>query len=200
MMMERLFQLMKEKNASDMFFAVNSPVHIKINGNLIPINQNKLEPENIRVLLAEIASPEQMEELDRDNELNMGISVAQPGPLPPLRLPPARQYLGRVPLRARHDPAAGRTGPAVRAVRTDHGKARPAADRRRDGSGKSTTIASMLDHRNEQRPATSSRWKTRSSTCSRTRNRSSTSARSAATRRASTSPCATRCARRRTAS
>ena len=25
MMMERLFQLMKEKNASDMFFAVNSP-------------------------------------------------------------------------------------------------------------------------------------------------------------------------------
>jgi twitching motility protein PilU len=37
MAMDRLFQLMKEKNASDMFFAVNSPVHIKINGNLIPI-------------------------------------------------------------------------------------------------------------------------------------------------------------------
>ena len=43
MAMDRLFQLMKEKNASDMFFAVNSPVHIKINGNLIPINQQKLE-------------------------------------------------------------------------------------------------------------------------------------------------------------
>jgi Tfp pilus assembly ATPase PilU len=43
MAMERLFQLMKEKNASDMFFAVNSPVHIKINGNLIPINQHKLD-------------------------------------------------------------------------------------------------------------------------------------------------------------
>ena len=79
MMMERLFQLMKEKNASDMFFAVNSPVHIKINGNLIPINQNKLEPENIRVLLAEIPNPEQMEELERENELNMGISVPNLG-------------------------------------------------------------------------------------------------------------------------
>ena len=49
MAMDRLFQLMKEKNASDMFFAVNSPVHIKINGNLIPINQQKLEPDNITV-------------------------------------------------------------------------------------------------------------------------------------------------------
>ena len=65
MAMDRLFQLMKEKNASDMFFAVNSPVHIKINGNLIPINQQKLEPENIAALLAEIATPEQMEELAR---------------------------------------------------------------------------------------------------------------------------------------
>jgi twitching motility protein PilU len=79
MAMERLFQLMKEKNASDMFFAVNSPVHIKINGNLIPINQHKLEPENIESLLSEIASPEQMAELMRDNELNMGISVPNLG-------------------------------------------------------------------------------------------------------------------------
>ena len=29
MAMDRLFQLMKEKEASDMFFAVNSPVHVK---------------------------------------------------------------------------------------------------------------------------------------------------------------------------
>ena len=63
MAMDRLFQLMKEKNASDMFFAVNSPVHIKINGNLIPINQHKLDPDNIDSLLSEIISPEQLDEL-----------------------------------------------------------------------------------------------------------------------------------------
>jgi len=63
MAMDRLFQLMKEKNASDMFFAVNSPVQIKINGNLIPINQQKLDPENIDALLKEICSKEQIEEL-----------------------------------------------------------------------------------------------------------------------------------------
>ena len=79
MAMDRLFQLMKEKNASDMFFAVNSPVHIKINGNLIPINQQKLDPDNIASLLAEVASPAQMAELERSNELNMGISVTNLG-------------------------------------------------------------------------------------------------------------------------
>ena len=63
MAMDRLFQLMKEKNASDMFFAVNSPVHIKINGNLIPINQHKLEQDNIASLLSEVATPEQTDQL-----------------------------------------------------------------------------------------------------------------------------------------
>ena len=75
MAMDRLFHLMKEKNASDMFFAVNSPVQIKINGNLIPINQQKLDPDNIEALLSEVASPAQMAELKRENDLNMGISV-----------------------------------------------------------------------------------------------------------------------------
>ena len=56
MAMDRLFQLMKEKNASDMFFAVNSPVHIKINGALIPINQHRLALDNIVSLLAEVCT------------------------------------------------------------------------------------------------------------------------------------------------
>jgi twitching motility protein PilU len=151
MMMERLFQLMKEKNASDMFFAVNSPVHIKINGNLIPINQNKLEPENIRVLLAEIASPEQMEELDRDNELNMGISVANLGRF---RLSAFRQR-GSISAVFRFVPA---TIPPLAELGLPSVLSELIMEKRglllvvgATGSGKSTTIASMLDHRNEQR-------------------------------------------------
>jgi twitching motility protein PilU len=149
--MERLFQLMKEKNASDMFFAVNSPVHIKINGNLIPINQNKLEPENIRVLLAEIASPEQMEELERDNELNMGISVANLGRF---RLSAFRQR-GSISAVFRFVPA---TIPPLSELGLPSVLSELIMEKRglllivgATGSGKSTTIASMLDHRNEQR-------------------------------------------------
>ncbi|WP_296950066.1 PilT/PilU family type 4a pilus ATPase [uncultured Massilia sp.] len=151
MAMERLFQLMKEKNASDMFFAVNSPVHIKINGNLIPINQNKLEPDNIDSLLSEIATPEQMAELRRENELNMGISVPNLGRFRlsafrqrgtisavfrfvPANIPPLDE-LGLPPVLS--DLIMEKRGLLLLVGAT--------------GSGKSTTIASMLDHRNEQR-------------------------------------------------
>ena len=151
MAMDRLFQLMKEKNASDMFFAVNSPVHIKINGNLIPINQQKLEPENITSLLAEIATPEQMEELERDNELNMGISVPNLGRF---RLSAFRQR-GSISAVFRFVPA---NIPALGDLGLPSILAELIMEKRgllllvgATGSGKSTTIAAMLDHRNELR-------------------------------------------------
>jgi len=151
MAMDRLFHLMKEKHASDMFFAVNSPVHIKINGNLIPINQQKLERENISALLSEVATPEQMEELERENELNMGISVPNLGRF---RLSAFRQR-GSI-------SAVFRFVPANIPLLDDLGLPAVLADLIMEkrgllllvgatGSGKSTTIASMLDHRNELR-------------------------------------------------
>lgn len=151
MAMDRLFQLMKEKNASDMFFAVNSPVHIKINGNLIPINQQKLEPENIHALLAEVCSPEQMAELERENELNMGVSVPNLGRF---RLSAFRQR-GSISAVFRFVPA---NIPVLAELALPPILAELIMEKRgllllvgATGSGKSTTIASMLDHRNELR-------------------------------------------------
>jgi twitching motility protein PilU len=151
MAMDRLFQLMKEKNASDMFFAVNSPVHLKINGNLIPINQQKLEPDNILSLLAEICTPEQMAELDRDNELNMGVSVPNLGRF---RLSAFRQR-GSISAVFRFVP---NLIPALADLGLPPVLAELIMEKRglmlvvgATGSGKSTTIASMLDHRNELR-------------------------------------------------
>ncbi|RZT09564.1 twitching motility protein PilU [Duganella sp. CF402] len=151
MAMDRLFQLMKEKNASDMFFAVNSPVHIKINGNLIPINQQKLEPENIHALLAEIATPEQMDELAATNELNMGVSVPNLGRF---RLSAFKQR-GTISAVFRFVPA---TIPLLADLQLPPVLADLIMEKRgllllvgSTGSGKSTTIASMLDHRNELR-------------------------------------------------
>ena len=151
MAMERLFQLMKEKNASDMFFAVNCPVHLKINGNLIPINQQKLGAENIDLLLSEICSPEQIEELERENELNMGVSVPNLGRF---RLSAFRQR-GSISAVFRFVPG---TIPALGELGLPPILSELIMEKRglmlivgATGSGKSTTIASMLDHRNEMR-------------------------------------------------
>ncbi|QGZ42963.1 PilT/PilU family type 4a pilus ATPase [Pseudoduganella flava] len=149
--MDRLFQLMKEKNASDMFFAVNSPVHLKINGNLIPINQQKLEPDNIDALLAEVCTPAQLRELAQTNELNMGVSVPNLGRF---RLSAFRQR-GTISAVFRfvpaNIPALGELGlPSVLAelIMEKRGLMLIVGS---TGSGKSTTIAAMLDHRNELR-------------------------------------------------
>jgi len=151
MAMDRLFQLMKEKNASDMFFAVNSPVHIKINGNLIPINQNKLDPSNVFSLLSEVTTPEQREELERTNELNMGISVPNLGRF---RLSAFRQR-GSISAVFRFVPA---TIPPLGELGLPPVLSELIMEKRglllvvgATGSGKSTTIAAMLDYRNEHR-------------------------------------------------
>ena len=142
---------MKEKNASDMFFAVNSPVHLKINGNLIPINQQKLAPENINALLAEICTPAQMDELERTNELNLGIPVPNLGRF---RLSAFRQR-GTISAVFRFVPG---NIPALAELGLPPVLAELIMEKRglmlivgATGSGKSTTIAAMLDHRNALR-------------------------------------------------
>ncbi len=151
MAMERLFQLMKEKEASDLFMSVNAPVQVKINGNLIPVNQQKLDKQAILALLAEVVSAERLKELERNNELNMGIPVEGIGSF---RLsaftqrgcPSAvfRYIPGMIPrLEDLHVPEV-----LADLIMEKRGLLLVVGS---TGSGKSTTIAAMLDHRNANR-------------------------------------------------
>jgi twitching motility protein PilU len=151
MAMDRLFLLMKEKAASDLFIAVNSPIHIKINGNLMPINQQKLDQKAIMSLLAEVVPAEKMEELERENELNIGIPVTGVGSF---RLSAFRQR-GSISAVLRYIPGEI---PALDTLGLPSALAKLIMEKRglllvvgSTGSGKSTTIASMLDHRNSLR-------------------------------------------------
>lgn len=151
MAMDRLFQLMKEKSASDMFMAVNSPIHIKLNGYLLPVNQQKMDNQTIRSLLAEVVTAEQLQELEKNNELNLGIPVPGVGSF---RLSAFRQR-GSISAVFRFIPG---NIPKLADLHVPPVLADIVMEKRglvlvvgATGSGKSTTIAAMLDHRNIQK-------------------------------------------------
>ena len=49
--MKRLFQVMAEKKASDIFLSVGAPINIKINGVAMPVNQTMMTAETVQQLL-----------------------------------------------------------------------------------------------------------------------------------------------------
>lgn len=77
--MERVLRLMAEKRASDVFLSANMPVLIKIHGQILQLTQEPLAPNQPRVLLGEVITAQQMEELEETGELNIGIQITGVG-------------------------------------------------------------------------------------------------------------------------
>ena len=73
--MKRLFQLMAEKKASDIFLSVGSPINIKINGIAMPINQQVMDSTNITNLLYEVLTDKQKKEFEDTLELNTAFPL-----------------------------------------------------------------------------------------------------------------------------
>jgi twitching motility protein PilU len=72
-----LFKLMVEKKASDLFFTSNAPIKIKIEGQILPVNKQVLTPETVRQTSFAIMSPEQREHFQKEWELDFAVS--EPG-------------------------------------------------------------------------------------------------------------------------
>lgn len=73
--MHRLFQLMAEKNASDIFVSVGAPINIKINGIAVPVNQQMMDAGTVMGLLQEILTERQLAEFEETMELNTGYAL-----------------------------------------------------------------------------------------------------------------------------
>jgi twitching motility protein PilU len=149
MSLERLFTLMAEKNASDLFLAVGSPITIKINGVAVPISQERLAQQGVIALLAERLSDAQFRELESTRELNVALPVTGVGSF---RLSAFMQR-GSISAVIRFIP---HDVPKLDTLSLPEVLKDLILERRglilvvgSAGSGKSTTIASMVDHRNE---------------------------------------------------
>ena len=146
--MERILRLMSEKKASDVYLSANAPALIKINGECIPINNQVLPPDAPRNLLSEIVPAERIEELEETGELNMGVPISGVGRF---RISAMRQR-GSYAVVVRF---ISQQVPDFESLNLPPVLTELILEKRglilvvgATGSGKSTTLASMIDTRN----------------------------------------------------
>jgi twitching motility protein PilU len=147
--MERVLRLMAEKNASDVYLSANTPILIKINGQILQLSDQPLTHSQPRQLLSELLTPQQLEEMDDTGELNVGVGISKVGSF---RLSAFRQR-GSIAAVFRCIPF---TIPTLDSLGVPRILADLVLEKRglilmvgATGTGKSTTLSAMLEHRNQ---------------------------------------------------
>ncbi|PWV58832.1 PilT/PilU family type 4a pilus ATPase [Plasticicumulans acidivorans] len=142
-------KLMVDREASDLFFYVGAPVHIKIEGQVVPCSNAPMKPGSVREVAYSLMNDSQIREFERDLEANFALSISEIGRF---RANVFRQR-GEVSMVIRYIkqriPKIDELGlPAVMAnlVMEKRGLVLMVGS---TGSGKSTSLAAMIDHRNE---------------------------------------------------
>ena len=146
----RVLKLMSDRGASDVYLSANTPILLKINGQIMQMSDQALAPAQTRELLLESLTPRQVEELDTTGELNVAISVPKVGSF---RLSAFKQR-GSIAAVLRCIPPVI---PSLESLGLPPVLSSLVVERRglilvvgATGTGKSTTMASMLEWRNQQ--------------------------------------------------
>jgi twitching motility protein PilU len=74
-----LLKLMLQKNASDLFITVGFPPAMKIDGKMTPVSKQALTPENTKSLTYSIMNDRQLKEFEASKECNFAISPPNVG-------------------------------------------------------------------------------------------------------------------------
>lgn len=145
-------KLLAEKEGSDLYFSTGAQPAVKIQGELRFIGKDRLRPGQVEELVKSILSPEQTDRFYREMELNLALS---------------RPSLGR--FRVNVFMQRGEWAMVIRFIKSEIPRISDLSlptvlekliEERRGlilivgatGSGKSTTLASMVDYRAEARP------------------------------------------------
>jgi len=147
--LEKLLKLMVEKNASDLFFTTNAPVEIKIEGRIMPATKYRLSNEEVKRLAYKVMDAKQRDYFEQELEIDFAIS---------------RSNLGRFRANVFHQRSSvamvlryiTHEMPRLDTLNLPDKLSELALLRRglvlmvgASGSGKSTTLAAMINHRNE---------------------------------------------------
>jgi twitching motility protein PilU len=145
-------KLMAEKEASDLFFTTGAPPSIKIQGTIRPVSKTILEPGMVRKLAYTLLDERQIQTFEDQLELNLGVSRAGMGRFR------VNIYMQR-----------GEPSMVIRFIKSKIPKIdelglpqvlKGLVNEKNGlilmvgatGSGKSTTLAAMIDHRNSSAP------------------------------------------------
>lgn len=144
-----LFKLMAEKKAADMYFTSEAPIMIKIEGVVMPINNQKLTADHVRQMAFGLMTEHQIAVFERELEMNFGYPLASLGNY---RVNIFKQR-GDVAMVIRHVKA---TIPTIEELKLPPVLKELTQEKRglilvvgATGSGKSSTLAAMLEQRNK---------------------------------------------------
>lgn len=71
--LDKLLQLMIQKNGSDLFITADAPVSMKVNGTIAPVTKSALTPEQSMTLVKSVMTPSQIKEFDDTLECQFAI-------------------------------------------------------------------------------------------------------------------------------
>jgi twitching motility protein PilU len=152
MYLDRLFKLMAEKQASDLFISCGAPINLKVNGVVQPVTTQPMDMDTVRRIAYELMNKEQAREFENTMEMNLSHLDRSVGNF---RVNIFRQR-GTISLVIRYvrsnvPPFTQLKLPSVllELVTAKRGLVLVAGA---TGSGKSTTLAAMIDHRNATKP------------------------------------------------
>lgn len=149
--MSELFMLMHERGASDLHLTAGAPPILRIDGELVSTPFDKLNPDLTQTLIYSLMTDAQRQRFEATNEIDLAFGLKGIGRL---RMNVYRQR-GAIGAAIRSIPMSFKTFEEIGLPPVIHDMMKYPKGlvliTGPTGSGKSTTLASMIDHLNEQR-------------------------------------------------